>query len=64
MAKLRVFSYLFNILLSSDWLISNRLIDYMPPLPPATEDDAMTDAHDLEFTKVGKNVLCNNFTHG
>lgn len=31
--------------------VFDRLIDYMP-LPPATEDGAMTDAPNLEFTKV------------
>ena len=32
--------------------VYDRLIDYMP-LPPASEDGAMTDAPNLEFTKVG-----------
>ena len=32
--------------------VFDRLIDYMP-LPPATEDGAMTEVPNLEFTKVG-----------
>ena len=34
------------------WFHEHRLIDYMP-LPPATEDGAMTEVPNLEFTKVG-----------